>query len=444
VARPKRRAEKLRRQEEWQMADLNRLTATEAARKLATREITAVALLTDCLERIRLREPAIHAWTHVDAEGAMRRARALDAQPSSGPLHGLPIAVKDLFDTFDMPTSYGSPIYANHRPAADASSVALTRAAGGIVVGKTVTTEFATFHPGPTCNPHNPKHTPGGSSSGSAAAVADWMVPLGFASQTAGSIVRPAAFCGVVGYKPTYGTINRVGAKMISDTLDTVGVVSRSVPDAALFVAALADRRELLIERPHTDAPRVGLCRTYEWDRASPETHAVVEDAARRLARAGAKVRDVALPPPFAGLVDAQIAIMHREVALCLSHERLTHRDKLTREMIAMIDAGLAVTPERYDAAQALARSCREALANVFAGIDVVIAPSAKGEAPEGIHATGDPLFNRMWTLLHVPCVHLPVGQGPRSLPVGVTVAGPLGADRATLLAADWIFAKLG
>jgi Asp-tRNA(Asn)/Glu-tRNA(Gln) amidotransferase A subunit family amidase len=439
-----RNAETPRPKEELHMADLNRLSATEAARKLATREITAVLLLADCLERIAEREPAIHAWTHVDAEGAMRRARALDAQASAGLLHGLPIAVKDVFDTFDMPTSYGSPIYATHRPVADASSVALTRAVGGIVVGKTVTTEFATFHPGPTCNPHNPKHTPGGSSSGSAAAVADWMVPLAFASQTAGSIVRPAAFCGVVGYKPTYAMINRVGAKMISDTLDTVGVLSRSVPDAALFVAALSDRHELLIQQPQADPPRVGLCRTYEWDRASPETVAVVEDAARRLAKAGATVRDVTLPPAFAGLVDAQVATMVREVALCLSHERLVHREKLSPEMTTMIDAGLAVTPERYDAGQALARSCRGALREVFDGIDVVIAPSAVGEAPEGIRATGDPLFNRMWTLLHVPCVHLPVGRGPRGLPVGITVAGPFGADRATLLAADWIYARLG
>ena len=426
------------------MADLNRLSATAAIRKLATREITAVRLLSDCLERIAEREPTVHAWTFLDPDGAMQRARVLDSQPSSGLLHGLPIAVKDLFDTFDMPTSYGSPIYADHRPAADAASVALARAAGAIVVGKTVTTEFATFHPGPTCNPHNPKHTPGGSSSGSAAAVADWMVPLGFASQTAGSIVRPAAFCGVVGYKPTYGTINRVGVKMISDTLDTIGVLARSVPDAALFVGALSDRRELLIEQAQADPPRVGMCRTYEWDRAGPETHAVFDDAALRLGKAGASVRDVTLPKSFAGLVDAQIVVMVYEVAKSLSHEWLSHREHLSREMIAMIEAGLAVTTERYDDARALARSSRAALGDVFDGIDIIIAPSTVGEAPEGIHATGDPLFNRMWTLLHVPCVHLPVGRGPRGLPVGITVAGPLGADRATLLAADWIYGKLG
>ena len=313
------------------MSSLNRLSATAAARKLATREITAVALLEDCLDRIAAREPTVHAWTFLDTDAAMRRARELDAQGSAGLLHGLPIAVKDLFDTCDMPSSYGSPIYANHRPAADAACVALARAAGAIVVGKTVTTEFATFHPGPTCNPHNPLHTPGGSSSGSAAAVADWMVPLAFGTQTAGSIVRPAAYCGVVGYKPTFGTVNRVGVKMISDTLDTVGALARSVPDVALFVAALADRPELMIERPLGRSPRVGLCRTHEWDRAHPETVTAFEDAARCLREAGASVRDVVLPPQFAELVDAQIAIMVHEVARSLSYERLVHRDKPER-----------------------------------------------------------------------------------------------------------------
>jgi Asp-tRNA(Asn)/Glu-tRNA(Gln) amidotransferase A subunit family amidase len=426
------------------MGSLNRLSASEAARKLATREITAVSLLSDCLERIAEREPAVRAWTCVDAAGAMQRARALDAQATRGLLHGLPIAVKDLFDTFDMPTCYGSPIYASHRPTADAASVALARAAGAIVVGKTVTTEFATFHPGPTSNPRNPKHTPGGSSSGSAAAVADGMVPLAFGTQTAGSIVRPAAFCGVVGYKPTYGTINRVGVKMISDTLDTVGALARTVPDAALFVAALSERRELLIEQPQAGTPRIGLCRTYEWDRARPETVAMFEDAERRLRGAGASVRDIALPAPFAGLVDAQLAVMVREVAQSLSHEWFAHREGLSTEMIAMIEAGLAVSPGRYDAARALARSCRAGLEGVFADIDVVLAPSAAGEAPEGLQATGDPLFNRMWTLLRTPCVHLPLGRGPRGLPIGVTIAGPIGADRSTLLAADWIHARLG
>src|SRR5205823_2099577 len=356
---------------------LNRLSATAMARQLATREISAVSLLRDCLERIAEREPTVHAWTVIDGDAAMERARMLDSQASTGLLHGVPIAVKDLLDTFDMPTCNGSPIYANHRPAADAACVALARAAGAVVVGKTVTTEFATFHPGPTCNPHNPLHTPGGSSSGSAAAVADFMVPLAVGSQTAGSIVRPAAYCGVIGYKPTFGTVNRVGARMISDTLDTVGGFARSVPDVALLVAALCGRRQLLIDGPSADAPRIGICKTHEWNRAEPETIALFDDVEKQLRGCGSKVRDIALPPAFAGL-------------------------------------------------------------------DVIVAPSTAGEAPAGIAATGDPVFNRIWTLLHVPCVHVPLARGPRGLPLGVSVVGNLGCDRAALLAAAWVHARLG
>jgi len=426
------------------MSGLNRLSATSAARKLAAREITAQALLADCIARIAEREPEVHAWTFLDTEAAMRRARALDSQASAGLLHGLPIAVKDLFDTFDMPSSYGSPIYAGHRPAWDAASVAVARASGAIVVGKTVTTEFATFHPGPTCNPRNLQHTPGGSSSGSAAAIADWMVPLAFGTQTAGSIVRPAAYCGVVGYKPTYGMVTRVGVKMISDMLDTVGALARSVPDVALFVAALAGRRELLIDQSTPDVPRIGLCRTYEWNRAQPETVAVFEDAGKRLRAAGANVRDVTLPPPFAGLAEAQTSIMVFEVAKSLAYENLAHRKQLSADMTKMIDAGLAVSPQQYDAARSLTRACRAMLPQIFSQFDVLLAPSTAGEAPEGIAATGDPLFNRIWTLLHVPVVHVPVANGPHGLPVGVTIAGAVGDDRTTLRAADWIHARLG
>lgn len=426
------------------MGNLNRLSATAARRKLAAREITAEALLADCVARIRLREPQVHAWTHVAIDEAMKRARELDSQPPAGLLHGLPVAVKDLFDTFDMPTGYGSPIYFRHRPRSDAACVALARAAGSIVVGKTVTTEFATFHPGPTCNPGNLLHTPGGSSSGSAAAVADDMVPLAFGSQTAGSIVRPASYCGVVGYKPTFGTVCRVGVRMISDSLDTIGGFARSVPDCALFVGALSGRHELVIDASPAAAPDVGVCRTYEWSRAERATVAQFDGVADRLRVAGARVREVTLPPEFAELAAAQTAIMVREVAESLSYERLAHRGELSREMIAMIDAGLAVSTAQYDAARALARKCRAMLAAVFDGIDVLVAPSTTGEAPAGIAATGDPVFNRMWTLLHVPCVHLPIASGPGGLPLGVTVVGDLADDRAMLLAADWIHIRLG
>src|SRR5438094_2753451 len=275
------------------MPDPLSLSVRAAAQEIAAGRLSAEALTRACLDRIAAREGLVGAWHYLDPEAALAAARQRDAEPPRGPLHGIPLAVKDLIDTADMPTGYGSPIYEGHRPAADAACVALARAAGAVVLGKTVTTEFACFTAGKTANPHNPQHTPGGSSSGSAAAVADAMVVLAFGSQTAGSIIRPAAFCGVVGYKPTYGTINRGGVKMITDTLDTIGVLASSLPDTALFVAALSDRRELVIDQPEADAPRVGLCRTYEWNHASPETVTAVEQAARALDKAGASVRDI-------------------------------------------------------------------------------------------------------------------------------------------------------
>lgn len=424
------------------MPGLDRLTATEAARKLAQREITATALLEDCLARIEERESHVRAWTCIDAARARQRAHELDRGAAGGALHGLPIGVKDLFDTIDFATTYGSPIYAQHRPSWDAVSVAIARAAGAIVVGKTVTTEFATFGPGPTRNPHDVGHTPGGSSSGSAAAVADYMVPLAFGSQTAGSIVRPAAYCGVVGYKPSYGTANRVGAKMISDTLDTVGGLARTVKDVALFVSAIAERPDLLLAQTSAHAPRIAFCRTYQWSETQPEAASAFESAQRALHAAGAVVREITLPKSFAGLVDAHIAIMTREVASCLTFERLAHRDQLSVDMTRMIDAGLAVTREQYDAARALADACRAQLAVIMRDHDVIVAPSVHGEAPAGM-ATGNPLFQRMWTLLRAPCVHLPTARGPHGLPVGVTVIGALDADRALLEAADWIHERL-
>jgi len=270
------------------------------------------------------------------------------------------------------------------------------------------------------------------------------MVPLAFGTQTAGSIIRPAAYCGVVGFKPTFGTVNRIGVKMISDTLDTVGGFARSVPDVALLVAALSGRRALLIDAPPAAAPRIGLCRTHEWLRAEPETVALFEDVERGLRTAGAPVRDVALPPAFAGLARAQTTIMVREVAQSLAHERLAHRDELSAEMVTMIDAGRAVSVDEYDAARSLAAACRAMLSDVFADVDVLVAPSTPGEAPAGTAATGDPVFNRIWTLLHVPCVHVPLARGPRGLPIGATVVGNLGCDHRTLLAAAWIHGQFG
>ena len=420
---------------------LHTLSATEAARLIATKAITSEALVRDCLDRIESREGDVQAWAFIDREHALAQARAADARPAAGLLHGLPVGVKDLIDTVDLPTSYGSPIYSGHRPAWDAPCVALTRAAGGVIMGKTVSTEFAVMNPNKTRNPHDLRHTPGGSSSGSAAAVADFMVPLAFGTQTAGSIIRPSAYCGVVGYKPTHGMINRVGVKALSDILETVGTIARTVPDAALMAAAITGRRNLLVDESAA-APsglRIGICRTHEWGQALPETVEALESAAGRLDAAGARVGDLDLPAAFGGLVGAQIDVMFAQQAASLAWERLMHWDKISESLRGILEAGLKVTAERFDSAEGLARDCRRALNDVFGDCDVLLGPSAPGAAPEGLGKTGDPVFNRMWTLLHVPCVNVPVAATAAGLPVGLQVIGRLGDDARTLAAADWV-----
>src|SRR5689334_8489438 len=287
---------------ETAVTDLLSLTAREAARQVAERRISAEELAAAYIDRIEAREAVVGAWQYFDREGALAAARRRDAEPPRGPLHGIPIAVKDLIDTAEMPTAYGSPIYRGHRPAADASCVALARAAGAVVLGKTVTTEFATFTPGKTANPRNPGHTPGGSSSGSAAAVADCMVPVAFGTQTGGSIIRPASFCGVVGYKPSHNTINPTGVKPLANSFDTVGLFARSVDDCALVVGVLSG---WLADAWETQPPkrlealqpaRIGLCRTHAWKAAEPATVHAVEAAVDELRRAGVVVDELELP----------------------------------------------------------------------------------------------------------------------------------------------------
>ena len=424
------------------MNRFNSLDAVDLARRLARREISAVDLLRDCLERIAEREPAVQAFAHLDPELALEQARRLDRGAVQGALHGLPIGVKDIFNTHDQPTEYGSAVYAGHRPASDAASVALSRRAGAVIIGKTVTTEFATFPPGKTHNPHNSAHTPGGSSSGSAAGVADFMFPLAFGTQTAGSVIRPAAFCGIVGYKPTYGVIPRAGCMIGSDTLDTVGVLARNVPDAAMLVAALTRRSELLVDAAIGSAPRIGICRTHEWTRALPETVAALEGAAKRLSSAGANVSEVTLPASFAGMLDAQRKVMAFEGALNHADELNRAPERIQAKLRELCESGFNVPATEYHAALELARSCRAQLTDVFGDCDVLLAPSAPGEAPDRL-STGDPVMNSVWTLLHAPCVNVPAGKGPKGLPVGLTVVGRLHDDARTLSCSHWIHRNL-
>jgi len=417
------------------------LTVREAARQIAERQLTAEALTAAYLDRIAARETVVGAWQYLDRERALAAARQRDAEPTRGPLHGIPIAVKDLIDTVDMPTAYGSSIYRGHRPAADASCVALARAAGAVVLGKTVTTEFAAFTPGKTANPRNPAHTPGGSSSGSAAAVADGMVPLAFGSQTAGSIIRPAAYCGCIGYKPSFGLINRAGVKPLADSLDTIGVFAGTVEDAAFFAGVLSERpamRHLAV--PSEGRPlRFGLYRTPMWEEAGLATAVALDAARAALERAGAAVAELALGPEHHGLAEVQNTLMGFEMVRALAYERTLHSAELSPRLAQMLDAGMTIGADEYDRALARAAEARTGLDAFFGGCDAVLVPAAPGEAPVGLGNTGDPVFNRMWTLLGVPCVTLPARWAENGLPTGVQLVGRLGNDPRLLACAGFL-----
>lgn len=429
------------------MIPANELTASQAREALDQGRISAKELLAACLARISERENIVGAWCHLADDLALALARSLDERggddgaPSGLPLSGLPVGVKDIIDTADMPTTYGSAAYTDHRPESDAACVALVRAAGGIVLGKTVSTEFAYFQPGKTANPHNPAHTPGGSSSGSAAAVADCMVPFAFGTQTGGSVIRPAAFCGVVGYKASYGALPLYGVKALSHDLDTLGFFCREVADIHLMRAALVGAP---IDAAAPDrAPKIGLCRTHEWAQADHDSQTAVLTAAKSLEAAGAEVVDIDLAPPFAELVEKQKLVMAQNAARDLAFEYNQRRDRLSSHIIGLIEQGRAVDFAAYQDALSAAVAGRRLMEGVFAEVDVLLCPSAPGEAPKGLQATGDPVFNRIWTFLGNPCVNLPGHKGGNGLPVGVQAVGALGRDEHLLAHCRWMEGRI-
>ena len=400
---------------------------------------TATETVEAALGAIRARDPELHAWQAVDADFARRQARALDASgggPRRGPLFGIPVGVKDIFDTADLPTEYGSPIYKGHRPAADAACVAAARAAGAVILGKTVTTEFATMVPAATVHPKNPRHTPGGSSSGSAAAVAAGMVRFAFGTQTVGSIIRPAAYCGVVGYKPSFGTLSRSGMKMGCDTLDTAGVIARNVEDAALLVSGSALRPDLEKVEPFKK-PELALCRSPNWPQMSAQGAAAFEAAAQRLAEKGARLVDLELD--FQELDAAASTILVYEMARALAYEITNHRARVSPMLLERVDSGANMPYAQYAKAMAYAADCRSRLRDLAGEADAILTPSATGEAPLGLGSTGNTAMNRLWTLLHGPCVTVPAGNGPGGLPLGVQLVGIPGSDLKTLAVARWV-----
>jgi Asp-tRNA(Asn)/Glu-tRNA(Gln) amidotransferase A subunit family amidase len=412
------------------------LSALDLAARLEAGKLTPRAVVEMCAEAIAAREKDVGAFVTLDLAAA--RSAADDPRLSSLPLYGLPVGFKDIFDTADLPTQYGSPVYGNNRPAADATAVVMTREAGGIVIGKTVTTQLASLVPSATRNPRNLAHTPGGSSAGSAAAVAAGMVPLAFGTQTAGSVIRPAAFCGVAAFKPSYRLIPMVGVKDVAWHLDTAGLFGAGVADVA-FAAAAVLQRELRVDRAAPAAPRIAVARTHLWPKASPAMQQAVEAAARIAEAAGVKVADLELSPIVEDAYEAQFTIQDYENIRALAFEYERHRDRIDPLLRTQLDRAVAISADEYDAARRLASRARQLLADAMAGHDVILTPSAPGAAPHGFATTGDPMFNRLWTLMGAPCINVTGMNDDNGLPLGIQIVGRFGRDHAALEAALFV-----
>ena len=392
------------------------------------------------LAHIDSRESAIGAWAWLDHTAALAQARALDAAPARGALHGMAIGVKDVIDTADMPTEYNSPIYAGHRPAQDAEVVRRLRAAGAIILGKTVTTEFAFMAPGRTRNPHDLSCTPGGSSSGSAAAVATAMVPVALTTQTGGSTIRPAAFCGVIGYKPAFGRYPVAGLKHLSPSLDTIGLHARNFDDLARVSAVLAGDAQATAAVMSL-RPRIALARTHHDHEAEPQAIKRLEDAATALRNAGAEVREMTLPALFAEIEPLSRVIMARETVQMFVPEWANSRSQLSADLAAFIAQGLTYTDADVAAARLRVAEGRRLMDTLLADDELLLMPPAAGEAPVGLASTGNAAFNRLWTMLGVPCITLPAGRGVRGLPLGVQLIGGhnAGSEAQLLARARWV-----
>lgn len=418
----------------------NRLSASEAMRRMADKRLRARDLVEACLDRIAAREGQVHAWEALDVEGARKRADMLDrrARPV-GPLHGIPLAVKDIISTKSMPTTCGSPIYRDHVVGKDAACVTQLVKAGAIVLGKSVTTEFAGGHAGKTHNPHDLRHTPAGSSSGSAAAVADFMVPVGYGTQTAGSVIRPGAFNGVVAYKGTYGWADMTGVKTYARSLDTLGFFTREANDLALIRAAYGHAAA----DPPKQPPRIGFIRTPWWEIADPYNQKNMLEAARALRAAGARVLEWSAPESWTSLVQAQNRIMTKEATQSYARERARFSHLFSPTMKGVMVEGDAVTHRRYADAKKRKRVAVAQLDDAWQKFDLLLAPAAKGEATAGLGNTGDPIFNRFWTLLGTPCIALPFNTGPFGLPLSVQLVGRHGSDDRLIAWARWVEARL-
>ena len=411
------------------------LQALDLARRIEAGDLSPAAVIDMCAQAIDAREAEINAFAALDVAGARSQAQA--AGLAAQPLRGLPVGIKDIFDTVDFPTEYGTSIYAGNRPRGDAALVALIRRAGGIVLGKTVTTELAFLNPPNTRNPHDPTRSPGGSSSGSAAGVAAGMLPIAIGSQTGGSVIRPASYCGVTGFKPSYRILPTAGMKHFAVYLDTAGVFAARVADVA-FAAAAITGRDLRIDRATAQAPRIALVRTNVWGEASPAMQGAVEATAKVAAAAGARVTEPAWPALLTDAFRAHTAIQEYEAYRTLAFEYDRHRDRLSPILRDTLDKAAAVTADEYDAARRTTKRTRALLVDFMADVDVLLTPSAPGAAP-GPDSTGPATFNRLWTLMGTPCVNVAALKDSAGMPLGMQIVGRFGRDHDTLLAAQFV-----
>jgi Asp-tRNA(Asn)/Glu-tRNA(Gln) amidotransferase A subunit family amidase len=433
-------------------------SAADAARAIADGAISSEDLVAACLARVREADGNVEAWAFLDPEHALGQARALDLQRREGgalgPLHGVPVGIKDIIDTADMPTESGTVLHAGRMAATDASVVTRLRAAGAVIMGKTVTTECAAYTPGKTRNPHNPEHTPGGSSSGSAAAVAAGMVPLALGSQTNGSLIRPAAYCGVYGFKPTHGLIGRDGMLRLSRALDHVGVFARTLEDIALACETLvgSDKRDpdtrplahipfrAIAQDEPPLTPLIAFVKTPLWDRADAETH----DAFAELVEAlEGRVVEIDLPDAALGALDLHRTIMEAEMAASLSTEYEKGRDRLSDSLRAQLERGRKVSAFDYQEALARIPLLNEGFEEWFERCDAILTPAVAGTAPAGLQSTGDPSFCTLWTLCGMPTLALPLMRGGNGLPLGVQLVGQRGNDARLLRTARWLVAQV-
>lgn len=420
------------------MAALNELTVLEMSERLTSGETTSEAIVAACLERIEAREETVKAWAFLDPDMALAQARARDAEDRRGPLHGVPIAIKDIIDTKDYPTEYGTPIHAGFQPMADAACVSRLKQAGAVILGKTHTTELAATHPTVTRNPHNPAFTPGGSSAGSAAAVADHMAPAALGTQTFGSVIRPAGFCGTVAFKPTFGLVSRAGVKAEAESLDTVGAFCRSARDMPMLLSGLTGNPVEHFQAAMPNAVRIGVCRGPGWDEALPETVEAINDAAAVFAAAGAVVEELNVPPSWDDALDAHLTLACFEIAKAFAYEWVEHGDLISESLAPMIERGEATSPADYYAARKAGAEARAELVGVLCRYDALLTPTQPGEAPEGLGWTGNPVFNRFWTFMGVPCVALPFAKGPNGLPVGIQLIGRHEGEADLFAVAAW------